>query len=169
MGVWVEIWKYCNTAVHWKSRPTWACELKCLLSDFLMDWVKSRPTWACELKLAEMKRHIFQRVVTPHVGVWVEIYLNFTTDSDGGARLSCAWGVECLIGWYITQGIGSRPSWVWELKCSRLWSVRYNPRHTPSGCDSWNHPTTQPLDNIPVTLHELTMKKMPKLSDHMLS
>ena len=125
---------------------------------------RGRVSWNETERISAERDH-----VTPHVGVWVEIYLNFTTDSDGGSRLSCAWGVECLIGWYITQGIGSRPSWVWELKCSRLWSVRYNPRHTPSGCDSWNHPTTQPSDNIPVTLHELTMKKMPKLSGHMLS
>ena len=51
VSVWVEIKNSCNYSSIWRSRSTWACELKYKMMLKLAKTCKSRSTWACELKL----------------------------------------------------------------------------------------------------------------------
>ena len=59
------------------SPPTWGCGLKprwCALPD---ERASSPPTWGCGLKLHPVDEEVI-RLVTPHVGVWIETNLQVT-------------------------------------------------------------------------------------------
>ena len=65
VSVWVEISKIAMTTRSEVSRSTWACELKCSLSQLAQRTVMSRSTWACELKYQYIQGNTERRCHAP--------------------------------------------------------------------------------------------------------
>ena len=73
VSVWVEILIQFKSQSNSMSRSTWACELKYCIIMWKGKGMVSRSTWACELKYPWNMDVFWQRNVTLHVSVWVEI------------------------------------------------------------------------------------------------
>ena len=101
----------------WKSRSTWACELKWQNSLFLtVNTLWSRSTWACELKYCIIFAQKCGLNVTLHVSVWVEIQI-------------------FLPKWAETW---SRSTWACELKLVIIAVLFVGLSHAPRERVSWN-------------------------------
>ena len=74
VSVWVEIQGKADRVYQYRSRSTWACELKYQKPLMNRWWTLSRSTWACELKLSYYEINLNLAKVTLHVSVWVEIW-----------------------------------------------------------------------------------------------
>ena len=81
----------CNTDVALvfvdMSLPAWECGLKSLLERQNRRTPKSLPAWECGLKYKQNRRCIFLLIVTPCVGVWIEIN---NLSGEGGSQLGHA-------------------------------------------------------------------------------
>ena len=122
-----------------KSRSTWACELKFnrQRKNLCRHW--SRSTWACELKFHDL-RHISASVmVTLHVSVWVEIFIPMLVIQPNYVTLHVSVWVEIADRGKITPeqyGHAPRERVSWNLlSCFR--PLLFN-SHAPRERVSWN-------------------------------
>ena len=116
-GVWVEIdVDIIFTNKKNGSRPSRACELKCVFE--FKSWAvnRSRPSRACELKLNWM---ILKTLLYK-------------------SRPSRACELKCLTGYYFDDKVMSRPSRACELKWVNAVLISLIIRHALHGRVSWN-------------------------------
>ena len=73
MGVWIEMQKRIKKAVCSLSLPLWECGLKFVWMNIILKLLQSLPLWECGLKYYLMVIICKPSVVTPLVGVWIEI------------------------------------------------------------------------------------------------
>ncbi len=73
VGVWIEIHKGIQHRAAFMSLPAWECGLKCHVLAVLEFLRPSLPAWECGLKFDDFGLVGLGRVVTPCVGVWIEI------------------------------------------------------------------------------------------------
>ena len=59
--------------MQWRSLPSWECGLKSELKVIRGISRRSLPSWECGLKSTVKKGEMGNHVVTPFVGVWIEI------------------------------------------------------------------------------------------------
>ena len=96
VSVWVEIHVYVTILWYFRSRSTWACELKFpvwpLLSEYSSHAPRERVSWnVC------WPKNCLICTVTLHVSVWVEIvnkpqpYLQILSRSTWACELKCVW------------------------------------------------------------------------------
>ena len=73
VGVWIEISSSCANSTLSQSLPSWECGLKFLCYCKLPVEYSSLPSWECGLKYLIKPYHNRVCLVTPFVGVWIEI------------------------------------------------------------------------------------------------
>ncbi len=56
-----------------RSPPMWGCGLKYFISLHILHFAVSPPMWGCGLKSLKCRIIILTLLVTPYVGVWIEI------------------------------------------------------------------------------------------------
>ena len=56
------------------SLPSWECGLKSVYASEFPKDPTSLPSWECGLKYTQIPIKMEMRLVTPFVGVWIEIY-----------------------------------------------------------------------------------------------
>ena len=73
VGVWIEIDidRLCEETRQ--SLPSWECGLKWQFQPHKPGPVPSLPSWECGLKLRKEEKVLLHLIVTPFVGVWIEI------------------------------------------------------------------------------------------------
>ena len=133
VSVWVEMASSKTLAAFWKSRSTWACELKFACDYSIPCYLVSRSTWACELKWKTSRSMGFWGDVTLHVSVWVEIYPR---------------------KWHENGSVVSRSTWACELKCNifTIYCLSLS-GHAPRERVSWNKVNICKICKYSVTLH----------------
>ena len=112
MGVWIEISFSVFGFLMYMSRPSWACGLKYGRPAAGSGRHGSRPSWACGLKFGPLDGQVELGVVTPLVGVWIEI-----PAPEAGERAS-----------YVTPLVGV---WIEILWCDRFFLA--GACHAPRG------------------------------------
>ena len=73
LGVWIEISYLWEDKKDGRSLPSWECGLKLSLCELIVGGKKSLPSWECGLKLEEGAIGQLVDIVTPFLGVWIEI------------------------------------------------------------------------------------------------
>ena len=58
------------------SHPTWVRGLKFLLTCLMEQWEQSHPTWVRGLKSTISALYPVMDEVAPHMGAWIEIWIN---------------------------------------------------------------------------------------------
>ena len=73
VGVWIEIIADCIRGRAGRSLPAWECGLKSISSTIPEKPPSSLPAWECGLKSVAPEIAATVDIVTPCVGVWIEI------------------------------------------------------------------------------------------------
>ncbi len=94
VGVWIEINCDREDERDFPSLPSWECGLKCAATSAAVTAESSLPSWECGLKYGIFCNRIYVFLVTPFVGVWIEIYPI----------------------WHLSNQLSSLPSWECGLK-----------------------------------------------------
>ena len=143
---------------------------------FMHKKIKSRSTWACELKSNTGNARGVRHVVTLHVSVWVEIFVDVISSSDTAGhaprervswnliviKYSCrpfchaprervSWNIRRL--WRTNYSYASRSTWACELKCFLAAAINAFWRHAPRERVSWNENRIINIEKAGVTLH----------------
>ena len=140
VSVWVEIFCQWCFPCSYKSRSTWACELKLSVYVFGSTVSLSRSTWACELKFPLPVPLCLSFQVTLHVSVWVEIYHNFIWFVNICVTLHVSVWVEISKVCLDHMEELSRSTWACELKFGLALQTIQASRHAPRERVSWNCP-----------------------------
>ena len=74
VGVWIEIAMLVHTCHNSSSLPLWECGLKCGIISGVNTAIGSLPLWECGLKYIIHSDCMICGIVTPLVGVWIEIH-----------------------------------------------------------------------------------------------
>ena len=139
VSVWVEIFSKRFSQCLSTSRSTWACELKWRSASEKSVRYQSRSTWACELKCKVFQRDFWNRVVTLHVSVWVEIFHFGTSNGSTGVTLHVSVWVEILCCLELNSNTLSRSTWACELKSDSRYALAFSQAcHAPRERVSWN-------------------------------
>ena len=175
VSVWVEIQGKADRVYQYRSRSTWACELKYQKPLMNRWWTLSRSTWACELKLSYYEINLNLAKVTLHVSVWVEIWSVLDRWNGTSVTLHVSVWVEiwphCRLPetkevtlhvsvWVemkqlsmllevLSHAPRERVSWNME----RIRSLERNERHAPRERVSWNMRVLMLDFRLLVTLH----------------
>ena len=142
MSVWVEIKmpkKLKNT--NFKSRSTWACELK------LQEPIPLWNVWNVTLHVSVWVEIVFTRsfhsseIVTLHVSVWVEIYPRKWHENGAFVTLHVSVWVEMdVLRWRVAYDQVTLHVSVWVEIWQRGKTLKISICHAPRERVSWNNP-----------------------------
>ncbi len=142
----------------WRSRSTWACELKWRINQLQKTWLSHAPRERVSWNFFKSRFSVFVwshaprervswnmpwnakicvKIVTLHVSVWVEIFA-ITLDGEWmSSRSTWACELKCQCNVHVlTADNRSRSTWACELKCkSWFWSRGGNLSRSTWACE----------------------------------
>ena len=154
VSVWVEMYVYLYVCIKWKSRSTWACELKWQKLRKTLQRKRSRSTWACELKYIFFDSDIIACSHAPRERVsWNNNeFVIFTQLLCHAPRERVSWNTIIKF-WLDVRCSKSRSTWACELKFRYSILFRQKQCHAPRERVSWNSYLIFSQQFETVTLH----------------
>ena len=154
VGVWIEISFWYKDFDGMASLPSWECGLKFFHPEELVSIKWSLPSWECGLKFCTFLSMLFSTLVTPFVGVWIEIWKetmkmiqHLVTPFVGvWIEIALSRGHLLVISCHSLRG-----SVDWNILCDSVLLHSY--RHSLRGSVDWNTP--YPCPKMYWTCHSL--------------
>ena len=120
------------------SHPSWVCGLKHGLKNKTSKNSLSHPSWVCGLKPLASQACMFDHLVTPFVGVWIETQMHLNYAQAKKSHPSWVCGLKLSLRKLSALWLMSHPSWVCGLKLFDLLGHNIVKSHTLRGCVDWN-------------------------------